>query len=139
VPAYDPPLASGRDVFRHVSAYVPLLAPNRDVFRHVSAYVPSRHHPAALADWAWARAFHSVGFDAVLAALRFSQGLDRGLALFGDSGVPDPPWPVATPPTPVATPPTPVADVAEALGIPVVDAPDRDQLTFSEPPQPADA
>ena len=81
---------------------------------------------------AWARAFHSVGFGAVLAALRFSPGRDRGLALFGDSGVPDPPWSVATPPTPVA-------DVAEALGIPVVDAPDSDQLTFSEPPQPADA
>jgi len=81
---------------------------------------------------AWARAFHSAGFGAVLGALRFSPGNDRGIALFGDSGVPDPPWPVAALPTPVA-------DVAEALGIPVVDAPDRDQLTFSEPPQPADA
>ena len=75
---------------------------------------------------AWARAFHSVGFGAVLAALRFSPGLDRGLALFGDSGVPDPGWSVATAPIPVV-------DVAEAMDIPVVDAPDRDEIEFAEP------
>ena len=75
---------------------------------------------------AWARAFHSVGFGAVLAALRFSPGHDRGLALFGDSGVPDPGWSVATAPIPVV-------DVGEAMDIPVVDAPDRDEIEFAEP------
>src|SRR5665647_1671240 len=75
---------------------------------------------------AWARAFHSVGFGAVIAALRFSPGHDRGLALFGDSGVPDPGWSVATAPIPVV-------DVAEAMDIPVVDAPDRDEIEFAEP------
>lgn len=75
---------------------------------------------------AWARAFHSAGFGAVLGALRFSPGQDRGLALFGDTGVPDPGWSVATAPTPVL-------DVARAMDLPVVEVPERDEIEIAEP------
>lgn len=75
---------------------------------------------------AWARMFHSVGFGAVLGALRFSPGQDRGLALFGDAGGPDPG-------RSAVTAPIPLSDVALALDIPVVDVPDRDVIEFVEP------
>jgi hypothetical protein len=75
---------------------------------------------------AWARAFHAVGFGAVLAALRFSPGHDRGLALFGGSGVPHPGWSVDTAPIPVV-------EVTEAMDIPRVDAPHRDEVELAEP------
>ena len=75
---------------------------------------------------AWARAFDSVGFGAVIAALRFSPGQDRGLALFGDAGSPDPGWPVAAAPVPVV-------GLAQAMDMQVVDAPDREEIEFAEP------
>ncbi|MHB1472938.1 MAG: hypothetical protein ACYCV4_04805 [Dermatophilaceae bacterium] len=90
----------------------------------VSAELTTMSSYAITQAWAWA--FHSVGFGAVIAALRFSPGQDRGLALFGDSGVPEPGWSVATAPVPVA-------DVAQAMDMQVVDAPDRDEIEFAEP------
>ena len=78
---------------------------------------------------AWARALRGAGFGAVIGALRFSPGQDRGLALFGDTGVPDPPWSVTTAPIPVL-------DVARAMDIPVVQVPERHEIDVAEPDLP---
>jgi len=65
---------------------------------------------------AWARALRDAGFDALRHQLRFTPGSDRGLALFGTAGRPDPGWPGG--PDPASA-----AEWAESLGLDVVTAP----------------
>lgn len=65
---------------------------------------------------AWARVFHRDGFGGVLAALRFSPGEDRGLAVFGSAGAPDPAREGDDRPVEVAA-------VVGALGVPVIGPP----------------
>lgn len=65
---------------------------------------------------AWARVFRRDGFGGVLAALRFSPGDARGLAVFGEAGAPSPAW--SGDESPVA-----VAEIVGGLGVRVVEPP----------------
>lgn len=65
---------------------------------------------------AWARVLRRDGFGGVLAALRFSPGEIRGLAVFGAAGAPVPAWDGDDDPVGVG-------DVVGSLGIPVVGPP----------------
>lgn len=65
---------------------------------------------------AWARALRDAGFDALRHQLRFTPGSDRGLALFGPAGRPEPVRRGDEDPAPAAA-------WARSLGLDVVTAP----------------
>ena len=75
---------------------------------------------------AWARAFSAAGFGGILTRLRFSPGGARGLALFGDAGVPSPPR--------VGDPrPVPARSLLDAMGIEIVDPPHSSAVVITDP------
>lgn len=76
----------------------------------------------------WARTLHEHGFDAVLSSLRFSPDGDKGLALFGPAGAPDPSW--DGDPAPEAIEP-----LVRILGIEIVNRPDPAAVTVISPPR----
>lgn len=75
----------------------------------------------------WARTLHQHGFDAVISSLRFSPGGDKGLALFGPTGAPDPAWDGDPDPAPIKP-------LVHLLGIDVIDRPDPAAVTVIAPP-----
>lgn len=70
----------------------------------------------------WAATVHTAGFGGLVARLRFTPSRQLGLALFGTAGD-RPDWAVDPQPQPLA-------DVANQMGIHVVDPPDDDQITI---------